>query len=112
MAAERRRDELLEQLRPNLLIGHTDPIATRVQRKKNRKVPAESFHIRRLGRGGLQGFARRAQSLFPGAAVAVDVLPRSFHSLLIVSHQMQFMIGVGVVLRLEQLGTALAHLPH
>ena len=62
-------------------------------------------------RGPLRGYCSGVR-LFSGAAVAVDVLPRSFHAVLIVSHQMQFMIGVGVVLRLEQLGTGLAYLPH
>jgi hypothetical protein len=67
-----------------------------------------SDHIRRLGGGRLECF----EKLFPDASVAVDVLPRSFHSVLIVGHQMQFMFGVGIVLRLEKLGTGLAYLPH
>ena len=62
-------------------------------------------------RGPLRGYCSGA-SLFPGAAVAVDVLLGSFHSVLIVRHQMQFMFGVGVMLRLEQHGTGLAHLQH
>jgi hypothetical protein len=37
--------------------------------------------------------ARRRNVLFSGASVAVDVLPSSFNSILIVSRQMQLVFG-------------------
>jgi hypothetical protein len=37
--------------------------------------------------------APQSNVLFSGASVAVDVLPSSFNSILIVSAQMQFMFG-------------------
>jgi hypothetical protein len=49
--------------------------------------------------------------LFAGAAVTVDVLPRFLHSVLIVGHQMKFIFDIGVMMRLEQLGTGFTHLP-
>ena len=74
-------------------------------------VATASVEIKRIANlGKLPEVLRSA--LLPGASVAVDVLPCSFHFVLIVGRQMQLVLCVGIVTRPEKIGIARTHFPH
>ena len=65
---------------------------------------ADAIPSRPLSPNGCSPTLAPKMALFTSASVAVDVLPSRFHTILIVSGQMQFVFFVGVVVRRKCIG--------